>query len=409
MKLYLPRREFEQALTSPSGRVASIPVRLLWHNDRQAIHLHRDPGGSSRFHVTSVPQWEPFSGSDEVPYLVAIQVGSEGLAGEVRCAISTSERSDRIREIHLVGPGMHILRSQRRKKAASTAYSPLDLWSRTIGALGRAPWSRLRNLKYAVVGAGRTGSLLAQGITEGWGAKQLLMIDPDRIEPHNVGEMAGISVWDVGRFKTEVLAERLTGNHRSKLSFQTCESLISERKSWQLIEQSDVLFSCVDHDAGRWSASVLATVYGRPIIDIASGVQADGGRRMGIDIRLTIPGEQCLMCLSGMSELDAIRGVLATADDEQAFLRTRQWQSERAGSLRSLNEIAVGIAQRIWEDYVSERIHTGTWIHLEFSEEGRVDIVYPRSPARNGSCRYCEQFGNGELGIRKSWEILQSS
>src|SRR5262249_22598380 len=63
-----------------------------------------------------------------------------------------------------------------------------EVWSRTRGALGEAAFRRLHGLHVGVVGCGRSGSLAAVALHR-LGVGRLTLIDPDPIEPHNLGEM----------------------------------------------------------------------------------------------------------------------------------------------------------------------------------------------------------------------------
>ena len=61
-----------------------------------------------------------------------------------------------------------------------------------------------------LVGCGGTGSVLAEAVCRLLIGKpaQLCLVDLDQVEPHNVARQA-FDRADVGRFKAEVLAERL--------------------------------------------------------------------------------------------------------------------------------------------------------------------------------------------------------
>lgn len=71
------------------------------------------------------------------------------------------------------------------------------------------------------------------------------------------------------------------------------------------------------------------------------------------------------------------RQVLAGAEAEEAFAAQRDWRHERAGSLASLNQCAVGIAMRLLEDSVAARIQHSTWVRLEFTPTGQMTVTYP--------------------------------
>ncbi|HEU5423017.1 MAG TPA: ThiF family adenylyltransferase [Nitrolancea sp.] len=71
-----------------------------------------------------------------------------------------------------------------------------------------------------LVGCGGTGSFLADALCRlliGWDAR-VYLIDMDRVEPHNVGRQA-FDRREVGRFKAEVLAERLAQRYGRAIDY----------------------------------------------------------------------------------------------------------------------------------------------------------------------------------------------
>jgi hypothetical protein len=100
--------------------------------------------------------------------------------------------------------------------------------------------------------------------------------------------------------------------------------------------------------------------------------------------------------------------MLASAEAERAASAGRDWRVERAGSLRSLNQLAASVALRLWEDFVAERVPESTWVHLEFDPAGRLDVAYRPAPPPT-PCRLCGLIGLGDDGLIRATELLQES
>src|SRR5262249_32691072 len=98
--------------------------------------------------------------------------------------------------------------------------------------------------------------------------------------------------------------------------------------------------------------------------------------------------------------------VLASAEAEQTFYRQRQWQQERAGSLASLNQCAVGVALRLWEDFLAARVQASTWAHLEFASTGHLTVTDPPVAAAEHRCPLCRLSGWGEEGVPHLRDLL---
>ncbi|MGH8474944.1 MAG: ThiF family adenylyltransferase [Methylococcales bacterium] len=109
--------------------------------------------------------------------------------------------------LHLRGSGLHTVflsvPGQAPETGNSTERIP-ERWSRSVGALGEAPWRRLTAQRFALIGCGRSGSLLAAGLIR-LGVADLALIDPDYVDVHTLGEADGVLLADLHRPKARSL------------------------------------------------------------------------------------------------------------------------------------------------------------------------------------------------------------
>jgi hypothetical protein len=318
------------------------------------------------------------------------------LAGRVR----TPAGWQPLDQVKIIGPGMHVLDLHPLREAAGPGPAVRERWSRTVGALGPEVHARLTQHRYAVVGVGRTGSVLAEAVAGGWGVERMTLIDADTVEPHNLGEMAGLREGDRGRPKVHAMAEHLRAPGREFPAVTPLPHSVTDVRALHAVLACDVVMSCVDQDGARLATAALASLFLKPHLDVATGIHGRGaGRRLGTDIRLTVPGDgRCLLCLGGLAEAEAARRLLASAEAERTVLASQVWDAQRTGSLRSLNMVAVGLALRLWEDFVSERVPGSTWLRLEFDTSGRLAVRYVDPPVRR-DCPLCAQAGAGGEGL----------
>jgi hypothetical protein len=106
----------------------------------------------------------------------------------------------------------------------------------------------------AVVGCGGTGGFLAEAVARlllGRAAR-LFLIDPDRVEPHNVARQA-FDREDVGRFKAEVLAGRLARRFGREVGYSVLpyDAERHARVFGDGRSRLDLLVGCVDNGAAR--------------------------------------------------------------------------------------------------------------------------------------------------------------
>lgn len=299
--------------------------------------------------------------------------------------------------VRIVGPGMPDVPCARPLDAAPDPRDEeaRERWSRLIGALGELAWRRLRELRYAIVGVGRTGSLVTLSLAR-LGASQLALIDPDRLELHNVDAMDGVRPVDVGALKVDAVGAAASNLLPEAHGLTRLAESITTRRALHLAKAADVLIACVDDDGARLATAVLATLYARPLLDIGTGVLRRGAhRRMGADIRLVLPGDGCLLCLGGVADLDRALAVFR-AGTPTAPARPA-WHAERAGSLRSLNQIAAHLGLRLLEDLMAERVARSSWIHIDIDARGRpsLDVTPPRA---NTPCPLCAHGGRADAG-----------
>ncbi len=309
----------------------------------------------------------------------------------------------------LVGPGMHVVPLSEEAGAPAEAASEAEergaaeaRWSRTVGALGGlAAWRRLVRLRVGIVGCGRTGSLMAVALAR-VGVRSLTLLDPDVIEPHNLGEMGGVVQGDVGAPKVEALARRLrTIVPEEWIEVRLSTAAIDKPDALGPAAACDVLICSVDNDAARLATTIVATIYQRVLIDVGTGVFARGRneRSSGADVRLVLPGDGCLLCRGNLTDFPGALDALAPGVARS--VEPRDWTAERAGSLGSLNQLAASLALGMREDLFAERLTTSLWAHVEREPTGRVVIRYPLpGGARlDASCRLCAKAGQGDAGL----------
>ena len=106
---------------------------------------------------------------------------------------------------------------------------------------------RERETKIVVVGCGGTGGFLAEGLCRLFIGRraQIILVDHDRVEQHNLLRQ-NFYQKDVGRQKSEVLAERLAGQFGQRIGYRT------EPFTHDWMEgENDIIIGCVDNADAR--------------------------------------------------------------------------------------------------------------------------------------------------------------
>lgn len=172
-----------------------------------------------------------------------------------------------------------------------------EVFDRNVRAFGADIQATLGDLRIAVVGAGGTGSAVAEQLVR-LGVRRLLLIDVDALSASNVTRVYGSLPGDVGRAKVDVLRDHLMAI-APDLACGAERSMITLERTARMLTGCDLVFGCTDDNAGRLVLSRLSTYHLTPVIDMGVLLSSkDGGRLTGIDGRVTVltPGAACLVC-----------------------------------------------------------------------------------------------------------------
>jgi len=271
----------------------------------------------------------------------------------------------------VVGPGMlHVRRIAEGSRpqaiwpTQTDTGEPEDRWSRTRGAVGAAVLSRLIESNVAIFGASRNGSLTAWQLAA-LGVRKLVLIDPDRLAVHNLNATFAFEEADVGQFKVEALAQHLN-RFRSDLAVCGLPWSAADPRVVDRIRDADLLVTCVDSDAPRLLCARLATQWLKPHLDIGTGVhrEGDGARTIAADVRLLLPGEGCVACVGGLRELEQAQDDLLLGPGTLPLRPAIPWHEQRAGSLVTINAMAVSAGVQLWLDLLGGDLRHSHWSRL---------------------------------------------
>jgi molybdopterin/thiamine biosynthesis adenylyltransferase len=259
-----------------------------------ALWLHTHPGENSN----TRPSRHDHKVNDEIADLFGIRSGTDrygylviGHNGDQLTFTGEYERSP-IERLTATGDRLIVRRSQNAK-----APQIPDQFSRHIKAFGPEMQGLISDLNVTIVGAGGTGSSVAEQLVR-LGVRKLTLIDDDILSESNVTRVYGSTPADVGIPKVDVLADHL---HRiaPDLSVTRVIGTIVEEATAKALLGADIVFGCTDDNAGRLRLSRLPYYYLIPVIDCGVKLDADAESGLrGIFGRVTVihPGNACLVC-----------------------------------------------------------------------------------------------------------------
>lgn len=169
----------------------------------------------------------------------------------------------------------------------------------------------VRSLRIGIVGLGGTGSVVAQQLAH-LGVPDLLLVDPDVVEPSNLNRLVGAAIGDVGLPKADVAAreERITNPacRVEPLRGDVVDDDVARR-----LLSCDFVFSCTDTHASRMVVSQLAYQYLVLAIDMGVSITVADGRVTHVTgrVQMLAPGLECLVC-TGALNYETIRREMLT-------------------------------------------------------------------------------------------------
>lgn len=192
-----------------------------------------------------------------------------------------------------------------------------DLFRRTVETWGAENHATLARLRIGIVGLGSVGSLVAETLAR-MGCAEFVLIDFDRIEPHNLDRLAFGTEADIGRYKVHVAKARIESVGTSeRIVVSSVEYSLAEEEGYRAALDCDVIFSCVDRPRARHILNHFAYAHLIPVIDGGIIVRFREGGFRGVDWQLqtVAPSRPCLECLGTYNPDDVSTEAAGKLDD----------------------------------------------------------------------------------------------
>jgi molybdopterin/thiamine biosynthesis adenylyltransferase len=228
---------------------------------------------------------------------LALVLGQESVKG--LCWLPNEQKPVALEEIRIIGSTITRVCSQ--ENSWKNNRSTIDMTSnsthhRQILALGAEGQQAIQRSKIAIVGLGGIGSIVAQQLAH-LGVREFVLIDDDVVEVTNLHRLVAATQSDVGLPKVEVAEAHLKAVNPQGhvLSLRMNARANTALKS---LQNCDVIFGCVDTDAGRLILNELCNAYLIPYIDCGVGINVLKGEIAEAGGRVVVwtPGRPCLLC-----------------------------------------------------------------------------------------------------------------
>jgi molybdopterin/thiamine biosynthesis adenylyltransferase len=277
----------------------------------------------------------------------------------------------------------------------------LDFFDRQIRIFGQDVQLLLRNLKIGIVGAGGTGSAVAEQLIR-LGVGRLLVIDGDYLDPSNINRVYGSKATDHEIPKVRLI-ERLAADIGLGTVVETVQKPIFFESAFKPLRDCDIVFGCTDDEWGRSLLTRLAIYYYIPVFDLGVKIDSKGTRIWSIQGRVTtlIPSTACLFC-RGRLTADNIR-----AESLQIFNPAEAKRLRDEGYVTGLEDRApavIGFTNAVASSAVLELLHRLTGCFGSDRHSSEVLLLFDssrtrtnsRSPSEDCFCSNAYYWGRGD-------------
>lgn len=200
-------------------------------------------------------------------------------------------------KVRVVGP-----RSYRLHFNDNISEAPLrkEILRRTFDTWGCQSQNAIARMKVGIVGLGSVGCVVAECMAR-IGVARVTLIDPDRIEEHNLDRLLYGTTKDVGKLKVDVAVRKMRNNATAeKIRIISLSSSVHEERAYKAALDCDILFSCVDRPVPRDVLNYIANAHLIPVIDGGVAVETDrrADRLFSAHWRAHVitPYHQCMRC-----------------------------------------------------------------------------------------------------------------
>jgi molybdopterin/thiamine biosynthesis adenylyltransferase len=171
---------------------------------------------------------------------------------------------------------------------------------RTVSAWGEETQRHIARLRVGLIGSGSVGGLVGDAVVR-TGFEDMMLMDFDFIEIHNLDRLSYATRADVGQLKVEVQAAHLIERATAEsFRVETVPSAVFEEEGFRAALDCDVLFACVDRPWGRYILNLIAYAHLIPVIDGGIAVRCNKhGKLAAADWKAhtATAGRPCLQCL----------------------------------------------------------------------------------------------------------------
>ncbi len=282
----------------------------------------------------------------------------------------------------IVGPQKYVLYFNDRLMPAPSRKPALR---RTFDTWGQTAQQTIARLKVGIVGLGSVGCIVAEAMAR-IGVNQCVLIDPDRIEEHNLDRLLYGTIRDVGKLKVHVAAKAMRRSSTSdSIKIKELPLSVHDDSAYRAALDCDLLFSCVDRPVARDVLNYIALAHLIPVIDGGVSVEFDEKRDRLFSAHwrahIVTPFHRCLRCAGQYNSSMVVTELDGSLDDASYVANL---PPEYRGNNQNVFPFSVGVAGMATNMMIRYLIASEWWPAVRQQD---CQFVAGETRIINGSCR----------------------
>ncbi|WP_254824240.1 HesA/MoeB/ThiF family protein [Haloglomus halophilum] len=270
-----------------------------------------------------------------------------------------------------------------------------DRFDRNVRALGTDGQRRLHDATVGVVGVGGIGSQVAEQFAR-LGVGELVLVDPDTVEPSNLPRLVGAYDHHVGKPKVEAVREHAWRSSPADIDVTAVAEPVQEVP--ERLADCDLVVGCVDRVSARSFCNEWAVKHLTYYVDAGVRIDTTDDRVVGMTgyVHLVAPGSTaCFDCL-GRHDQEAARIERLSPDEREAELERGYIDTEQVSpepAVIHLNGLCASKTVSVATDVV-----TGVKVPPDFIRY--EDTAHEMTALTTEPSRECPTCGDeGVLGV----------
>jgi len=194
-----------------------------------------------------------------------------------------------------------------------------EVLKRTIDTWGVEAQKLISRLRVGIVGLGSVGCIVAEAMSR-IGIEQITLVDPDRVEAHNLDRLLYGTAKDIGKRKVDVAKRAMMRSATAhSIKIDALPISIHDREAYETALDCDILFSCVDRPLPRDVLNYIAHAHLIPVVDGGVSVETDKCTDSLFSAHwrahIVTPYHQCLRCNGQYNSSDVVMELDGSLDD----------------------------------------------------------------------------------------------